>query len=228
MKVFKNKSPLWALLAMLVLALALTGCSEPADDTQDAPAAKPEGGAGEALPVEQEEEKPPLPLGLYIKTGSGSRERITTMEATYTVGQDIVVLSAFLSEEPAISGAKFSDVWNGLREGIPEAAGCKIGYRLNYETASGETVSQTILGPGDTETNRAYVETYIYDDVHQDGWYSHLLPSDVTEGTVVTTIKLTGGPKVSGVGNIVVEAFLYEEDPVAEPVGRCQVEVTKQ
>jgi len=228
MKVFKNKSPLWALLAMLVLALALTGCSEPADDTQDAPAAKPEGGAGEALPVEQEEEKPPLPLGLYIKTGSGSRERITTMEATYTVGQDIVVLSAFLSEEPAISGAKFSDVWNGLREGIPEAAGCKIGYRLNYETASGETVSQTILEPGDTETNRAYVETYIYDDVHQDGWYSHLLPADVTEETVATTIKLTGGPEVAGVGDITVEAFLYQEDPAAEPVGRCRVEVTKQ
>lgn len=228
MKVFKNKSPLWALLAMLVLALALTGCSEPADDTQDAPAAKPEGGAGEALPVEQEEEKPPLPLGLYIKTGSGSRERITTMEATYTVGQDIVVLSAFLSEEPTISGAGFAGVWNGLRDGIAEAAGCKIGYHISYETASGEAVTQTILGPEDTEVNRNWIETYIYDDVHQEGWYSHLLPDEVTDQTVVTTIKLTGGPEVADVGDITVEAVLYEEPAIDQPLGRCQVEVKKK
>ena len=233
MKACKNRWLLWSLAAVLVVAAALAGCSagqasgeaaevegtavdNTADDNQNGPAAKPE---AETLLI---------PLGLYVKDGNGSRERKTSMEAAYAAGQDIVVLSAFFSEEPTISGAGFAGVWNGLREGIPEATGCKIGYRLNYETASGETVSQTILGPGDTEANRAYVETYIYDDVHQDGWYSHLLPADVTEQTVVTTIKLTGGPEVAGVGDITVEAFLYQEDPAAEPVGRCRVEVTKQ
>lgn len=217
--------------AVLILTAALAGCSagpgtgdaeavegtesdRMEDSGQDGPAAKPEA--------------PLLPLGLYVKNDSGSRERMTAMEEAFVAGQDIVVLSAFFSEEPTISGAGFAGVWNGLREGIPEAAGCKIGYCLNYETASGETVSQTILGPGDTEANRAYVETYIYDDVHQDGWYSHLLPADVTEETVVTTIKLTGGPEVAGVGDIAVEAFLYEEDAANEPVGRCEVSVKRK
>ena len=244
MRKINKRWSLWALVAVLVLSAALGGCGgqaaegnasgEDAERTMgaDAPgsaAGKPAPeSAGETIPPEPEEEKPQLPLGLYINNGSGIRALTTTVEASYTTGKDIVVLSAFLSEDPEISGGTFANVWNDLWEAAPEAAGCKIGYRLTYELASGETVSQTILGPEDTEENRAWVETYIYDDVHQDGWYSHLLSSDMTEQTVVTTIKLTGGPEVSGIGNIAVEAFLYEGNPTADTVGRCKVIVNRE
>lgn len=224
-KTTKKRRPPRALLAALVLATALGGCGG-----QAAPggpeATKPEGVAEAPIPSEPEEEEPRLPLGLYVNNGSGVRELAATVEAAYAAGKDIVVLSAFLSGEPSISGGAFAKAWNELWAAIPEAAGCKIGYRLSYETASGETVRHTILGPEDTGENREYIETYIYDDVHQDGWYSHLLPADVTEQTVVTTIKLTGGPEAAGIGDITVEAFLYDKDPLAGPAGQCEVIVT--
>lgn len=234
MRTGKQIWSLWILLAALVLAAALGGCGGPAPE--DSGPAKPPENAGEttspgsiggAIPPGQEEEKPQLPLGLYINNGSGIRSLAASVEAEYTAGKDIVVLSAFLSAEPEISGGKFARVWNDLRKAVPEAAPCKIGYRLSYELASGETVSQTILAPEDTEENRTYIETYIYDDVHQDGWYSHLLPADMTEQTVATSLKLTGGPEVSQVGEITVEAFLYEEDPLADPAGRWEVTVNR-
>jgi hypothetical protein len=223
---------LWVLLTVLIAATVLGGCGGPAGQG-NAPAEGTEGkpapqGAGETIPPEPEEEKQQVPLGLYIKNGSGNRALTTTVDVAFASGKDIVVLSAFLSAEPEISGGTFASVWSDLWEATPEAAGCKIGYRLTYAIVSGETVSQTILGPEDTEENRAWVETYIYDDVHQDGWYSHLLPSDMTEQTVATTIKLTGGPEISDIGTIGVEAFLYKEDPSAEPIGRWEVIVIKE
>jgi hypothetical protein len=244
MRKINNKWPLWALVAVLIVSAALGGCggqaaegNAPGEDAEgtmgeDAPgsaAGKPAAeSAGETIPPEQEEEKPQLPLGLYINNGSGIRVLTTTVDAAYTTGKDIVVLSAFLSAEPEISGGTFAPVWSDLWEAAPEAADCKIGYRLTYEIASGETVSQTILGPQDTEVNRDFVETYLYDDIHQDGWYSHLLLADVTAQTIATTIKLTGGPEVSVVGDIAVEAFLYEGDPTAEPLGRWEVVVSRE
>lgn len=244
MRKVNKRWPRWVLLAVLIISATLVGCGGQAAEGK-APAEDAEGtvgtvmsgnaegkpipeGVGEMIPPEPEEEKTPLPLGLYINNGSGIRALTTTVDAAYTTGKDIVILSSFLSVKSEISGGAFAKVWSDIWEASPEAAGCKIGYRLSYEIASGETVSHTILTPKDTEENRAYVEIYIYDDVHQDGWYSHLLSSDMTEQTIVTTIKLTGGSEVSSVRDITVEAFLYERDPAADPVGRWEVTVSRK
>lgn len=222
-------------IVMLVLLLAFigTGCSKMISqegETKPLAGEEIEGviGAEEEPGDAPADEPAALPIGLYIKTGSDKRVLQTQVQAEYRVGKDLVVLSAFLSEEASISGGTFGKVWNSYKDKLPEAALYKIAYRLSYTLASGDKVEQIIEGPTDTETNRNYIETYIYDDVHQDGWYSHLLDSHVRQETIVTSIKLTGGPDVDQVGDIEVEAFLYKVGAISEKAGTHRVAVVRK
>lgn len=220
-----TKLPLYFFIALSLLFYA--GCGNPSlqgnEVNPDADKALEEIAADPP-----EEENPDLPIGLYVKSGSGKRVLQNQMQAEYVVGKDIAVLSAFLTNDPEISGSKFATVWLSYQNEMREAAVCKIGYRLSYSLVSGEYVEQVIKGPLDTEQNRAYLETYIYDDVHQNGWYSHLLASDITEKTVITSIKLTGGPNVAEVNDMMVEVFLYKEEEPNFDYGSSSVEIIKK
>ena len=223
-----------AVFVVLILLMA-TGCNKPVSPGGEA---KP---PAEELPIEDaiedsldaplivpSEDAVVLPIGLYIKTGGGKRVLQKQVQNDFVVGKDIVVLSAFLTEEPEISAEMFKKVWNAYRGVVPEASLYKIGYSLSYSLASGTAVEQIIKGPADTEANRNYIETYIYDDVNQDGWYSHLLVSDIKDETVVTSLKLTGGPDVAEVGDIAVEAFLYKAGEDSEKAGTYSVTVVRK
>jgi len=212
------------ILGLLVLSLC-AGCANSAPEGSEA---KPPEEVPNDVPDESLEEVLKLPIGLYIKTGSDKRVLQEQVYADYAIGKDIVVLSAFLTEEPEISADLFKRVWNSYAEIFPEASSYKIGYRLSYQLSSGEIVEQRIENPADTEENRSYIETYIYDDVHQDGWYSHLLVSDVREETVATSLKLTGGLNVAEVGDITVEAFLYNDEEDSLVCGATAVEIIKK
>ncbi|NCB41999.1 MAG: hypothetical protein EOM59_05215 [Clostridia bacterium] len=209
----------------LLLLLLCAGCTHFAPEGSQA---KPPEESLDGVTDDSLEEVPNLPIGLYIKTGSQKRVLQEQVHADYAIGKDIVVLSAFLTEEPEISADVFKRVWNSYAEIFPEASTYKIGYDLSYKLSSGEIVEQRIEGPADTEENRNYIETYIYDDVHQDGWYSHLLVSDMREETVATSLKLTGGPNVSEVGDIMVEAFLYKLQEPTVDCGSTTVQIFKK
>lgn len=213
---------------LLVLSvLFYGGCGNASSESGEE---QPEAGkiSEEAIEEASTEQLPDWPIGLYIKSGSDKRVLQNQMQAEYAVGKDITVLSAFLTNNPEISGSKFAEVWLSYQNKLPETATYKIGYLLSYGLVSGNHIEQMIKEPSDTEQNREYLETYIYDDVHQSGWYSHLLSSDITEKTVVTSIKLTGGPNVADVKDIAVEAFLYnpEEDSLAR--GSTTVHIFKK
>lgn len=229
---FSNKRRYVIIALTVLLALFGAGCSKPEPSGAEA---KPPAGE-EIKDVADAEEGPgdasadalALPIGLYIKTGSEKRVLQSQVQSDYTIGKDIIVLSAFFSEEQAISGGSFGKVWRSYKDKLPEALFYKIGYRLSYTLAAGSKVDQMIAGPADTEVNRNYIETYIYDDVNQDGWYSHLLVSDMCEDTVVTSIKLTAGPDIDQVGDIEVEAFLYKIGAIEKKAGTYSVVVVKK
>ena len=56
---------------------------------------------------------------------------------------------------------------------------------------------------------------YLYDDINQvqGEWYSHLLQSEVTDKTRMTSIKFTAGQDIDKVGDTIkLTAFVYNSD----------------
>ena len=92
---------------------------------------------------------------------------------------------------------------------------CKIGYIVDFKLKDGQEIKKTITHPDDVFSYRNYLECYLYDDVNQiqGNWYSHLLASEVTDNTVMTSIKLTAGTDIALVGDTIkVTAFVYSSD----------------
>lgn len=92
---------------------------------------------------------------------------------------------------------------------------CRLGYVVDFKLKDGQEIKQTITGPDDVFGYRNYLECYLYDDVNQiqGNWYSHLLNTEVTDKTVMTSIKLTAGTDIALVGDTIkVSAFVYNSD----------------
>lgn len=154
---------------------------------------------------------------LYIMTHSdpGVSEEyaiVSQYEDDMSGGRDLCVLGAFPSDKPTLSGKNMGDIWyaclaeNGLSDTL------RPGFLLEFDTPAGKC-EKLILGPSDiTDAYWDYIETYIYDDIHQTpgAWYSHLTESEFTDETIVTSVKITAGAKISDVDNLTLTVFLYD------------------
>ena len=117
-------------------------------------------------------------------------------------------------------GNSFAEMWENAWNSHGRNPGAKIGFHIEFQLKSGETVSQTLLKPSDSREFYDYLEIYMYDDVHQSGgWYTHLEDDDMEEETIITSIKLTSGSKIKQVGDIFLTAFIYNSDTCFDSQG---------
>lgn len=163
------------------------------------------------------------------------REKKSEFSAPWVRGTDISSFEVFACEDGEITfkTAYFDDAfwekWNA-HEGKD---GCKIGYSVDFDLKSGEHIHKVLLKAGDELDYRPYLENYLYDDVHQakGAWYSHLLPEEMNENTLITSIKFTPGEKIDEVGDeIHATVFVYNsEDDFNEKgdyIGDVSAEIT--
>lgn len=106
--------------------------------------------------------------------------------------------------------ARFFDWWDSYGQ----SADTKIGYEVIVGLNDGTELICTIKSPEDTEEIFRYVELYLYDDVHQEdgAWYSHLLQEQMTDDTLMTSIKVTTGEKINEVESIYLTVFTYQSE----------------
>jgi hypothetical protein len=154
-------------------------------------------------------------LSLYIyNKGTGLREKSGGYQSTWVQGKDIVSFEAYATTEDTFSlaGTNFQKKWQSYWNAFDNYENCKIGYVVSFKLKSGEEIKKTITGPNDVFGYRNYLECYLYDDVNQiqGNWYSHLLDTQVTDATVMTSIKFTAGTDIAQVGDtITLTAFVY-------------------
>ncbi len=234
-----------AVLAAAASAFIMAACSEPkqqaaADEPEQTYASETAASEEPSSPAAQEETTLApygvTTLSLYVyNQAAGIRERSEGYSSEWVRGKDIVSFEAFATDEASFSfgGRYFDSVWNSYWERFDNAEECKIGYTIAFPLKSGEIVKKTILHPDDVFSYRNYLECYLYDDVHQvqGNWYSHLLASEVTDDTVMTSIKLTAGADIDQVGStITLTAFVYSPkygfDEAGNYTGPVQYTVT--
>ena len=176
----------------------------------------PDTKSAETLP-ETDAPVPGMALGFYRRDKMlGARVKMGDCALKWTAGTDIQTFSTFFSTEERLPSSAFSGVFRECTAKIPGAEQFRIGYSVTFFFRdSGETVTEVILSPSDLGTYFSYLEIYLYDDVNQEpgAWYSHLLPEQMTEKTLISSIKLTAGKNIDALGDtITVTAFAYRSE----------------
>lgn len=164
----------------------------------------------------------PETVGLYIPAEDGTKARklVSVFEGKRVAKRDIDCFEALATQEAYVSGSSFTGIWKQAWEEAGAAQDSKIGYMIEFALADGQTVKQTIRKPSDAKWFYDYLEIYLYDDIHQKGWYSHLEDENITAQTVISSIKLTAGSKIDQVGDILLTAFIYQGDDCFDAEGR--------
>ena len=153
----------------------------------------------------------PDTLNFYIAE-DGKRILVNSFSADWVPGKDIDCFEAITSRERTLSG-KFTDIWNTAWSSYTNTKNVKIAYNLEINLKSGDVMKYDIKGPEDTEQNKDLIEVYLYDDVHVDGnWYSHLETSNMTNETIITSIKLTATAKQELIEKVILTTYLYTPD----------------
>lgn len=165
----------------------------------------------------------PNTVGIYIPAANGTkaRSRITAFSSVRTAKKDIDCFEILATQEELAEGSSFASIWNAAWDSHENTESAKIGFHIAFSLTSGETVSKQLLKPSDSASFYDYLEIYMYDDVHvaPGVWYTHLEDKNMTEETVITSIKLTSGSKIAQVGDITLTAFIYNGDDCFDSEG---------
>ena len=140
-------------------------------------------------------------ISLYKRNGDRTAyERWgDTYVSEWTAGNDITSIFPIASKtnEIAINGRHYQDVWKEAWNSFSGSEGCKICYRVEFGTSDGNAFDVMIKKPGDELVYKEYLENYIYDDIRvaKGEWYSHLEPGETGDLTL-SSMKITAGKKI--------------------------------
>ena len=160
-------------------------------------------------------------MGIYIpaENGTAARKRVTEFSSNRTAKKDIDCFEILASQQDLLPGYSFKSIWNDAWNSYENAQETKIGLVVSLTLKNGEKITKQILHPDDSQSFFEYLEVYLYDDIHQTGWYSHLEDKDMKTETIITSVKLTSGTRIAEVGDIVLTAFLYSGEDCFDAEG---------
>lgn len=153
----------------------------------------------------------PITLGLY-QNKSGTKTLINSLDSPLIIYQDIASFEVYYTNELTITGNQ-KTLWNNYYNQYQNINNYKIGYYISFDTQSGK-IEKTILNPSDVESFFDYIQIYLYDDINQNSsWYSHITTNEISEKTILTSIKLTASTKIKEVtSDIDLKVFTYDYD----------------
>lgn len=165
----------------------------------------------------------PDTVGIYIPAadGTAARKHITEFVAARTAKKDIDCFEILASQADVVKGSSFRSLWTDTWNAHTGNENAKIGFRIAFTLTGGEQIDVQLLKPSDSKSFFDYLEIYMYDDIHQTPgvWYTHLSDKDMKADTIISSIKLTSGSRISEVGDISLTAFIYTGDECFDPEG---------
>jgi len=157
----------------------------------------------------------PVIVSLYVDNASGGLDKIgSEMHETWVSKRDIVVFGAVLTNEESLESDYFQNTWKKYAEKYKDN-NYKVGWQVSFSLKDGTKIDQMIYKPSDVEDFYDYLELYLYDSANKPigVWYSHLLDEEMTDETIMTSLKLTAGSKYEEITSpIEVKVFTYDGD----------------
>ena len=234
-RVMRNRIIAIAVLILLVILIIviLISCNSKKKSHSEPESQTSQTAASSAREPESTTEKPAAsitndkPVHLYIMDyDTMTCNRVSEFATAWTPAEDLESFGAFCSPEESFPFTTETDAQNETWNRVNTATKYKIGYELSFDVG-GQHKIITILEPGDIESNpdlymgdypedgdydgiTGYMGVWVYDDLHQDGgFYTHITQDEVTDETLLTSIKLRPTPQSDEISNLVLKAFSY-------------------
>ena len=157
----------------------------------------------------------PVKVSLYVDNAFGGLDKVKDeFHEQWRLKRDIVVFGAVFSEEDTLASDYFQNIWRNNAAKYDNYEKYKIGWYIDFTLEDGTEYEQMIFSPKDVEEFYDYLEIYLYDsaNVPIGVWYSHLLEEQMTDTTIMTSMKLTAGSKFSSINSpIIVKVFTYDD-----------------
>ena len=158
-------------------------------------------------------------MSLYknYKTDGVRKKIVDSFDSAFTAGADISSFEVIASEDEVIqnNSRQFMYIWKEYWEKFEDRDACKIGYFVSFDLKDGTHIEKTIKKPSDVDSFFKYMECYLYDDINQTPgqWYSHITDAQMTDTSILTSIKFHCGTEVDKIGDhILLTAFIYTSD----------------
>jgi len=155
----------------------------------------------------------PIKIGLYE-----NNKLVKSYQTTLGNHKDIGSFYVYYTNIDNLSSSNAKTNWNKYYKEYNDIDKYKIGFNISF-TAEDKQIDQTIINPTGMYSMSPYLFVYLYDDIHQsDGsWYSHLKEDDMTNDTILSSIKLYlagEGDKITSPISLTV--FTYDSDDFDE------------
>lgn len=151
----------------------------------------------------------PITIGLYE-----DEHLIKDYHVKLTNMKDITVFNIYYTNQDPLENNYIKYNWNKYYKNYENIDKYKIGFIISFE-AEGKLYKEQILTPDCEYIFAPYLYIYLYDDINQPNgsWYSHLLPEEVTDKTIFSSIKLFMANKATDISSpITLTVFTYDED----------------
>lgn len=168
---------------------------------------------------------------LYVG-GAGVMELVTEYNSAWTPDADIAIFEAINSDEDTIYYDDYYALHESYWNAVTTDTDYKIGYELSFDI-DGENRVYTILKPDDivnspdlfmgdvdNEEVTGYMGVWVYNDIGQTAIYYHLTQDQMTEGVLMTSIKLRPTPQMASVSNCKLKVFSYSSEEEFNSAGR--------
>ena len=126
---------------------------------------------------------------------------------------DIAIFNVlFTNEESITKNGNFKNTWKKYFDKYEKASDYKIGFELDVEI-NGEKQENILLNPKNQHKIYPTLYAYLYDDIHNSGYYSHVEMKDVKDNTIYSSIKLYLHKKTNEITSpITLTVFTYKDD----------------
>ena len=125
---------------------------------------------------------------------------------------DIAILNIVFSNEENLGNDSFKNIWKNNYNKYENIDDYKIGFEISF-TANGNEYNNVILDPSTGSKLHPYLYTFLYDDIHNSGHYSHVTVDDVKDNTIYSSIKVYLHLQTNEITSpITLTVFTYKND----------------
>ncbi len=188
------------LIIMIILMVGCTKGEEIKTTPTPIPTITPE-------PTPEYVDDNPIVVGLYK-----DRKLVTEYHKKFKDQTDIAIFSVFFTNEKNVGNNNFKTTWKKYYNLYEDIDDYKIGFEIDVDI-DGERQENIMLNPKNQHKIYPTLYAYLYDDIHNSGYYSHVTMDDVKDNTIYSSIKLYLHKETKKItAPITLTVFTYKND----------------
>lgn len=149
----------------------------------------------------------PIKVGIY-KDG----KLLTEYNKKFKGRTDLAIFNIVFTNDETLPKESFKKLWMDYYNKYENIDDYKIGFEISVEI-NGEKKENVLLNPKNQHKLNPQLYAYLYDDIHNSGYYSHVTMDDLKDNTIFSSIKIYLHDKINEITSpITLTVFTYKDD----------------